>query len=267
MARSLVGLFPDRAAAERAIQDLRAAGFEPSRIGVGLRERDEARAGAQEQALNSAAGATAGSVIGGGAGTLLAATGALVVPGIGPFISGGILATALAGAAVGWLIGGLVGLGIPREEAEYYQGRVEQGSALVTVDAAGREADARRILLDNGAEAPRERFGDGTPTRTDTAGTTAYRGATPQSPTVPGTPTETYVPGPQPDYPPSTEAPLPGAYPHPGTDADTAPSPQPDAGTSARPTYDADIIRTGEAERRERTETEAGRDPTQHNPS
>jgi heat induced stress protein YflT len=260
MARSLVGLFPDRAAAERAIQSLRAAGFDPSRIGIVLRERDEARAVAQEHTLNAAAGAVTGGVIGGGAGTLLAATGALVVPGIGPFISGGILATALVGGAVGWLVGGLVGLGIPREEAEYYQGRVEQGSALVTVDAAGREAEARRILLDNGAEDLRERFGDGTPVA-DTTGTAAYRGAAPESPTVPGTPTETYVPGPQPGYPPSTEAPLPSAYPHPGADADTAaPSPQPDAAASARPTYDADIIRAGEAERRERAE--AGRDPS-----
>jgi len=259
MARSLVGLFPDRAAAERAIQSLQAAGFDPSRIGVVLRDRDEAREVAQEHALNSTAGAVTGSVIGGGAGTLLAATGALVVPGIGPFISGGILATALVGGAVGWLVGGLVGLGIPREEAEYYQGRVEQGSALVTVDASGREAEAQRILLENGAENPHERFGDGTPTAD--ASTTAYRGATPRSPTVPGAPAETYVPGPQPGYPPATEAPLPSAYPHPGTDVDTAAPPRPSSDTSttsAGPAYDADIIRSGEAERRERAE--AGRD-------
>ena len=75
-----------------------------------------------------------------------------MIPGIGPFISGGILATALAGGAAGWLVGGLVGLGLSHEEAQYYQGRVEQGGVLITVDPEGRDEEARQILLKNGAE-------------------------------------------------------------------------------------------------------------------
>lgn len=152
MARSTVGLFQDRASAEQAISDLKEAGFDPNRMGIVLRDRQETREVASEQGINSTTGAVTGSAIGGTAGAILAATGAFVIPGIGPFISGGILATALAGGAAGWLIGGLVGLGIPREEAEYYQGRVEQGSTLLSVDAAGREAEAQRIMLNNGAE-------------------------------------------------------------------------------------------------------------------
>jgi len=152
MARSIVGLFANRQAAEQAIVDLKNAGFDPSRIGVVMQDKKEAQEVAHEHGTSSTEGAVGGSIIGGTAGALLAATGALIIPGIGPFISGGILATALVGGAAGWLVGGLVGLGIPKEEAEYYEGRVQQGSTLVTVDAQGRDAEARQVLLNAGAE-------------------------------------------------------------------------------------------------------------------
>jgi len=152
MARSIVGLFANRQAAEQAIVDLKNAGFDPSRIGVVMQDKKEAQEVAHEHGTSSTEGAVGGSIIGGTAGALLAATGALVIPGIGPFISGGILATALVGGAAGWLVGGLVGLGIPKEEAEYYEGRVQQGSTLVTVDAQGRDSEARQVLLNAGAE-------------------------------------------------------------------------------------------------------------------
>ncbi len=152
MARSIVGLFANRQTAEQAIVDLKNAGFDPSRIGVVMQDKKEAQEVAHEHGTSSTEGAVGGSIIGGTAGALLAATGALVIPGIGPFISGGILATALVGGAAGWLVGGLVGLGIPKEEAEYYEGRVQQGSTLVTVDAQGRDSEARQVLLNAGAE-------------------------------------------------------------------------------------------------------------------
>lgn len=154
MARSIVGLFPDRASAEAAIRDLTAAGFNTDRIGLVMRDPGEARDVAEDHGVESMAGAVAGGAIGGTAGAVLAATGALAVPGIGPFITGGILAT-LVGGTAGWLIGGLAGMGVPRDEAEYYQGRVEQGNVLVTVDPQGRDDEARQILLRNGAEGER----------------------------------------------------------------------------------------------------------------
>lgn len=152
MARAVVGLFPDRVSAEHAIVDLKAAGFDPQRMGIVMQDRSEAKDVATDQGVKSTTGAVTGSIIGGGLGTILAATGTFVIPGIGPFISGGILATALAGGAAGWLVGGLIGLGIPHEEAQYYQNSVEQGRVLLTVDAQGQDDAARRIMLDNGAE-------------------------------------------------------------------------------------------------------------------
>jgi hypothetical protein len=51
-----------------------------------------------------------------------------------------ILSSAAAGAAAAGLAGTLIGLGIPKEEAEFYEGQVSAGHVLVTVQADGRNA-------------------------------------------------------------------------------------------------------------------------------
>lgn len=151
MARSIAGLFPDRHSAEQAIVDLKNNGFDPAKIGIVMRDKAETKAVTAEHGTHSTEGAVAGGIVGGTAGALLAAVGALVIPGVGPFISGGILVSLIGGAA-GWLVGGLAGLGIQEDEAKYYEEQVGQGRALVTVDAEGRDAEARQILLRDGAE-------------------------------------------------------------------------------------------------------------------
>lgn len=245
MARSIVGLFPDRASAEQAIADLKSAGFSPDRMGIVMRDRKETREVASDQGINSTTGAVTGSAIGGTAGAILAATGAFVIPGIGPFISGGILATALAGGAAGWLIGGLVGLGIPHDEAEYYQGRVEQGSTLLSVDAPGREMEAQQIMLNNGAEDLRAR-GYGGVSNTTTQAEQPVAGAVPPM-------ASNAQPLPQNTTPiaPTTQ----GAYsPSPNQPA-MAPTTDP-ANVNQRRQYptDADIIAERDAERAQQDE-------------
>ena len=76
----------------------------------------------------TAAGVTAGGVVGGTLG-LLAGIGALAIPGVGPIIAAGPIMGALAGlgvgGAVGGLVGALVGMGIPEYEAKRYEGRIK----------------------------------------------------------------------------------------------------------------------------------------------
>jgi uncharacterized protein (TIGR02271 family) len=52
---------------------------------------------------------------------------------------------------VGAIAGALVGMGVPKEEAEYYEGEVKSGRTLVTVRADGRYDEAQRILRQHGA--------------------------------------------------------------------------------------------------------------------
>ena len=49
------------------------------------------------------------------------------------------------------MMGGLIGLGIPEDEARYYEGEFNRGRVLVTVRTSDRFNEARRILRDHGA--------------------------------------------------------------------------------------------------------------------
>lgn len=134
------GLFPDQAGLERAINDLRAAGFRNSDVSVLMQETPGNKSLAHEAHTKApegaTAGASAGAVVGGVLGWLIG-VGALAVPGIGPFIAAGPIVTALAGVgaagAAGGLIGALVGVGIPEYEAKQYEGRLRKGHLLLSV--------------------------------------------------------------------------------------------------------------------------------------
>jgi len=156
---TVVGLFPNQADAERAIQRLKQDGFSESQIGVAIKDRgrqDELIKGTGTQAAEGAAtGAIGGGVLGGVIG-LLAGVGALAIPGIGPIIAGGTLASTLAGAgigaAAGGLLGALVGMGVPEEDAQHFDEGFRAGGTLVTVSAGSRAEEARACLYDNGAD-------------------------------------------------------------------------------------------------------------------
>jgi uncharacterized protein (TIGR02271 family) len=156
---TVVGLFHNQADAERAIERLKEAGFSENQIGVALKDRDRQQdliEGTGTQAAEGAAtGAIGGGVLGGVIG-LLAGVGALAIPGVGPIIAGGTLASTLAGAgigaAAGGLLGALVGMGVPEEDAEHFDRGFRAGGTLVTVDAKDRADEARSCLYESGAD-------------------------------------------------------------------------------------------------------------------
>jgi uncharacterized protein (TIGR02271 family) len=155
---TVVGVFEDTAEARRAIEALKDAGFTGEHISVLAPDRDDTRAVAEETGTrageDAARGAVAGGILG-GLGGWLVGIGALAIPGVGPFLAAGAFATALGGAAigagVGAIAGALVGMGVPQEHAEYYEGEVKRGRTLVTVSADGRYEEAQRLLRDHGA--------------------------------------------------------------------------------------------------------------------
>jgi uncharacterized protein (TIGR02271 family) len=154
----VVGVFEDQAMAERAVDALENAGFNSDQIGFVRRDQSQGTDGQDttaERSNDTAGGAVTGAVSGGILGGILGAAAALLIPGIGPVVAGGILATTLTGAAVGAAAGGILGgltkLGVPEEDARYYQGEFEQGRTIVTVRADGRQQEAIQILRRHGA--------------------------------------------------------------------------------------------------------------------
>ncbi|ARV60932.1 histidine kinase [Nostocales cyanobacterium HT-58-2] len=168
-----IGVFSHRRDAEAALIELRDAGFPMSQVSLIAKDTNghhniasvstgvDRNLGAGNKADEGAkAGAVTGGALG-GLGGLLVGLGALAIPGVGPVIAGGAVATTLAtalaggaiGAAAGGIAGGLVGLGIPEDRARVYSDRVNRGDYLVIVD--GTQDEIRRaeaILRHRGIE-------------------------------------------------------------------------------------------------------------------
>jgi len=151
-----VGVFEDREHADRAIAELRKRGFRDDQIGVAMRHNTDdfeidMDADAYEPGSEIGAGAATGALAGLGLGAL-AGLGVLagVFPVIGPAIAGGTLGVILSNAAAraggAGLVGALIGIGIPEEEATYYYGEFEAGRVVVTVQGGARAQEAEEIL-------------------------------------------------------------------------------------------------------------------------
>jgi len=152
----IVGVFEDRNEAERAVDEMEQAGFTHEQIGFALRGSDVVAGGMLTDTVGAkdGSGAVAGAVTGGVVGGLFGAAAALLIPGVGPVLAGGILATALgygaAGVAVGGILGAMTGAGISEEEATFYERQFNEGKALVTVRGSDRDALAEQIIQRHG---------------------------------------------------------------------------------------------------------------------
>jgi uncharacterized protein (TIGR02271 family) len=140
MAKTVVGLMNTAAEAESVVRDLSATcGCDRGDIGLMARgAHDEARESGGDMASGALKGAGTGAAVGGILG-LVAGAASLTIPGIGPLIAAGPIASALAGAGIGAAAGGLIGaltqIGVPEHEAHYYAEGVRRGGTLVTVHA------------------------------------------------------------------------------------------------------------------------------------
>jgi len=151
-----IAVFDDRARAQRAIDQLKRAGFTDKDIGVTARGEDgDDKLVDADKGTHAKEGAITGVTTGAGVGALWG-LGILagILPAIGPAIAGGTLAaivsSAAAGAATAGVAGALIGLGIPEDEANYYESEFRAGRVVVTVRGDGRLVEAQEILELNG---------------------------------------------------------------------------------------------------------------------
>lgn len=156
--RRAVGVFANRLETENALLEIKSNGFPMENVSVVGRNADSADRVAGVEIHNNIdnkadEGAVAGAVTGGALGGvtgLLVGLGTLAIPGVGPVMLAGAaataLATTLAGTAIGAggasLLGALIGLGVPDNDAQVYSDLLEQGYYLVVVD--GTETQVRQ---------------------------------------------------------------------------------------------------------------------------
>ncbi|MFZ6031017.1 MAG: hypothetical protein ACOYYS_25195 [Chloroflexota bacterium] len=167
MDKNIVALYDDFEAAADAVRDLVDHGF--SREDISLMSMDASGKYARQlgtdiedtQANEPVEGVDVGVGVGavlGGVGGLLVGLGVLAIPGIGPVLAAGPLASVLtalasagigaaAGGLTGGLIGGLVDMGVPEETAQSYVEGVRRGGTLVTLRTNEQyTAEATRLL-------------------------------------------------------------------------------------------------------------------------
>ena len=161
--QTVTALYGSYAAATQAISELEAAGVAQDAISVVSGSRENLAAADEDgdsDMEGAATGASLGAVVAGGAG-LLAGLGIMAIPGIGPVVAAGWLASTAAGAAVGGVAGGLLGsladVGVSSDHAQVYAEGVRRGGSLVTVRAQDDQVlKVREILQRHGQIDPDE---------------------------------------------------------------------------------------------------------------
>lgn len=165
-------LFDSHTEALQAVAELEAAGVSHDRISIVSNNADNWHSGDRNSSTGpvgdrngdgendvadgAGKGATTGGLVGAGAG-LLAGLGMLAIPGLGPVVAAGWLAStavgAAAGAAAGGATGGLLGAlkeaGHSDEEANVYSEGVRRGGTLLSVRANGDERDRLEAILND----------------------------------------------------------------------------------------------------------------------
>jgi hypothetical protein len=165
MTKTIIHVYYDYASAEQAVRNAKAAGLGDSNISLVASNadgwhkpgssdvnplHDKDRDGKDDRAEGAATGGGLGAIAGGAAG-VAAGLGMLAIPGIGPVVAMGWLASlalgAVAGGATGGIIGALVESGESKENAALYAEAVRRGGAIVTAKVPDAEVDKYKTIL------------------------------------------------------------------------------------------------------------------------
>jgi uncharacterized membrane protein len=150
--------FDNHMEAERAVTELRSAGVQDSAISIiaqhdGKNTSTDASGTITNEGEHTPGLAT-GIIGGAGVGTVLGIA-ALAIPGVGPLVAAGAIASyaipgaALTGAALGAAAGGLTKMltdhGVSDDDATYYEKRINEGGVFVSVDTADASISSESV--------------------------------------------------------------------------------------------------------------------------
>jgi hypothetical protein len=137
--------------AKQAVHDLEAAGIHSASISIVANQTNTNADATIEEGSEAGLGAGLGAVAGGTAG-LLTGLGIMAIPGVGPVVAAGWLASlaagVLAGGATGGIVGSLIGAGVPDEHAHVYSEGLRRGGTLLSVKVEESRVDQVHAILD-----------------------------------------------------------------------------------------------------------------------
>ena len=148
---TLTKVYEDHDVARIVVGELESAGFPPSSISLLANKKVSALYDDVDDASEAGDGAAVGAGVGGAVG-LLAGLGILAIPGLGPVVAAGWLASTVVGAVAGGVAGGLVGAlidaGVPEDHAHVYSEAVRRGGTLLSVKVEEKDVVLARAILD-----------------------------------------------------------------------------------------------------------------------
>jgi hypothetical protein len=151
------GSFEDRSQLRQSVQELRRSGFRDDQIRVSTHLWEDEAGGSNitETDTHMQEWAIIGAVIGAILGGFAVAVAEGTIPGIRTILMGNpwvvILGGAVGCAIAGAILGGLLGLGVPKQEERDYERELQCGRGIVTVKAGDRYQEAEDILHRYGA--------------------------------------------------------------------------------------------------------------------
>ena len=148
---TLTKVYEDHDVARVVVQELETSGFPPESISLLANKKVSVLYDDVDDASEAGDGAAAGAGVGGAVG-LLAGLGILTIPGLGPVLAAGWLASTVVGAIAGGVAGGLVGAlidaGVPEDHAHVYSEAVRRGGTLLSVKVGENDVALARAILD-----------------------------------------------------------------------------------------------------------------------
>lgn len=149
--QTLTKVYESHEVARQVVDELEAAGILSSSISLLANKSISDQYDDVDDASEAGDGAAIGAGVGGGVG-LLAGLGILAIPGVGPVVAAGWLASAVVGAVAGGVTGGLVGAlvdaDLPEDHAHVYSEAVRRGGTLLSVRVEDNEVSLARAILD-----------------------------------------------------------------------------------------------------------------------
>ena len=152
--KTLTKVYERHDVARQVVSELETAGFPSSSISLLANKEISDQYADVEDATEAGTGAGVGATVGGAAG-LLAGLGVLAIPGVGPVVAAGWLASTVMGAVAGGVAGGMVGAlidaDVPEDHAHVYSEAVRRGGTLLSVRVEDNDVVLARSILDRHA--------------------------------------------------------------------------------------------------------------------
>ena len=159
MAKRVTTVFGTVAAAGRAADELVAAGFRRDDISILMSDETHGKHFKVAESTHVTEGAAAGAAAGGALGAIaaaLVATGTVVVPPLGIFAAGPLVAALTgigAGSTLGTVLGAAFGASIPDHEIEFVDSQLQSGGALLGIEVHDdNDEQAKAVLIAAGAD-------------------------------------------------------------------------------------------------------------------